>query len=174
MAMSAPYFTWINTLCTLARLVIFNTYSSFQTELFVNEKVLPQNIFLSQADDIIQSFINTVPETFVRSLTELLELTTSSQILSASASSFDLRVTSNGSIRIDPAGFSNCSCLLEATTCSAEAGFYSYDSSNNSFTLLLTVMGIQVTCMPLRSFLQSSLDCWYSSDCYEQVKSIFV
>ena len=169
MSMSAPYFTWIASFCTLCRVVIYNFYNSFQKELFVNAKLLPKNIFAKQTDEIIQSFINSAIVTFVRSLTELLELTTSYQGLTASYSTFDLRVTSNNSIRIDPIGFDNCSCLLESKTCSTPAGFYSYDSSHNSFTLLSTVRGVRVSCLPLISFLQSNLDCWYSTDCYEQV-----
>jgi hypothetical protein len=174
MAMSAPYFSWFASFCTISQLVIANLYASFETQLFINVKLPAQDVFNKQTDDIIQSFINTVPNTFVRALTELLELTASSQPLTASYTSFDLRVTSNGSIRIDPAGFSNCSCFLNPKTCSTEAGFYSYDSSNNSFMLLSTVMGIRVACLPLQSFLQSTLACWYSTDCYQEVRSILV
>ena len=174
MAMSAPYFTWIASFCTLCQVLIYDLYSSFQKELFVNAKLLPENIFTKQTDDIIKSFIDSSSIRFIRSLTELLELTTSYQVLSASYSSFDLQVTSNGSIRIDPVGFDNCSCLLEPKTCSTAAGFYSYDSSNDSFTLLSTVRGIRVSCLPLISFLQSSLECWYSTDCYQQVRYLFL
>jgi len=173
MAISAPYFSWINSFCTLCRVVIYNFYNAFQAELFVNEKVLPENIFTKQADDIIQSFITSALTSFVRALLESIELTDSYQPLSASYSSFDLQVTSNGSIGIDPIGFDNCSCLLEPKTCSTAAGFYSYDSSNNSFTLLSTVRGIRVSCMPLTSFLLSNLECWYSTDCYQQVRYLF-
>jgi hypothetical protein len=172
MAMSGSYFTWIASYCQFCQLVVLNLYISFQTETFVNTKLLPQNVFEKQADDIIESFITTIPHTFVRALTELLELTASLQVLAAPYTSFDLHVTSDGSIRIDPDGFSNCSCLLEPMTCSTEAGFYLYDVSNASFTLLTTVMGIRVTCLSLQSFLQSNLECWYSNDCYQEVRSI--
>ena len=174
MSMSAGYFQWISSFCILSQIVIYNLYTSFQTQLFVNPKLLSQNIFNKQTDDIIQSFISTVPSTFVRALTEMLKITASAQLLSASYTSFDLRVTSNGSIQIDPTGFSNCSCLLDPLTCSTDAGFYSYGLANNTYTLLWTVKGIRVACLPYTSFLQSNLDCWYSIDCYQQVRCIFL
>ena len=147
MSMSGVYFTWIASFCTLCRMVVYNLKNSFQNELFVNANLLSESLFIKQTDDIIQSFID-------RSINEPTEITASLRPLSAAYSSFDSRMNSNGSIRIDPDDFDNCSCLLHIPTYSTAAGFYSFNPSNNSFTLLSTVKGVRVHCLPSLSFLQ--------------------
>ena len=173
MLISGPYFRWLSTFCFLCQVVIYNLYYSFQQELFVNAKILPEKIFLKQTDEIIQSFINSASLVFIRSIKEMLELTTSSQVLCATYTAFDLRWTSNGTMRIDPAGFENCSCLLQPLTCSTAAGLFSYHPSNDSVILSSTLEDIRVACLPFLSILYSNINCWFSEDCYEQVRSTF-
>jgi hypothetical protein len=170
MMISASYFQFIASFCIVAQVAIYNFYTEFQTTLYVNVKLPAPNIFVQQMNDIIRSSIDSMSDRYRRSLPALLGMTTSYQVLSAAYTSFDLQVTSDGSIRIDPTGFPNCSCLLEPQTCSIEAAFYSYDSSNNSYTRLSTVNGVRVGCLPLLGFIQSTFECWYSKECYEEVR----
>ena len=131
------------------------------------------NVFERKIDVIIEAFSDNVQTKLLRSLTELLELTESGQLLSVSRHSFDLKASSDGNVRIDSAGFDNCSCLLQPKTCSTQAAFYTYQASNKTFTPLLFVTGIRVGCFPLQSILLSTLECWYSTDCYEMVRLIY-
>ena len=169
---SASYFQWIASHCILSRVVIYNFYVEFQTQLYVNVKVPAPKIFIQQTNDILQSSLDLMTDRFARGSIELLGMTTHYQIVTAYYTSFNLRVTSNGSIRIDPAGFSNCSCFIEPETCSTEAALYSYDSMNNSHTRLSAVKGIRVACLPLISFRQSTFECWYSRECYDEVRCL--
>ena len=99
---------------------------------------------------------------------KLIILTTSNQLLSASYIGFDIHFTDT--VRLQPTHFLGCSCLLHSDTCSVPSAFYSYDERDNSFAQLEIVTGVELACLPLLSFLQSSLVCWYSQQCYHMLR----
>ncbi len=170
MQMSGPYFAGLSKLCLLSKIIFSRSLANVQANLFVNDKLLSPDDFAMKSAAMEQLFVEEAAAAFEDGIQVVLEFTTTNQMLSVSSVSYNLRIVSNENVQVEPGGFSNCSCLLNPSTCSEEAGFYSYDSSTDSFTLLSTVMGIQVTCYPLLSIMKSNLACWYSLDCYEKVR----
>lgn len=174
MRMSGSHFAALRTFCSLSQTIFSRSLANSQANLLVNEKLLSPVDFARDAAKKSQSFIIGAVAAFGSGVDKSLELTTSNQALSVSSMSYKLDVLSNGDVQVNPSGFLNCSCLMNAYTCSEQAGFYSYNSSTNVFTLLSTVMGIQATCLPLLSIMRSNLACWYSADCYEKVGYKFI
>lgn len=170
MQMSGPYFAGLSKFCLLSKIIFSRSLANVETDLFINDKLLSPDDFAMKSAAMELLFVEGAAAAFEGGIQTLLEFTTANQMLSVSSVSYNLRIVSNENVQVEPGGFSNCSCLLNPSTCSEEAGFYSYDSSTDSFTLLSTVMGIQVTCYPLLSIMQSNLACWYSLDCYEKVR----
>lgn len=171
MQISGSYFAGLNILCKVSQEVFTISLINFQATLFVNAKLLGPAAFKDQTAGLMQWFIDLTAGVFASTIQELIEFSTGNQILSVSSISYNLRIVSNGSVRIEPASLSGCSCLLHPLVCSEEAGFYSYDSSIDSFTLVSTLMGIRTTCFAFLSLMVSNLGCWYSSDCYANVRS---
>ena len=102
-------------------------------------------------------------------LAELLEFLINTHSLSTSQNSFIMPITSNGSVLIHPVDLNNCSCLLYPKICSTEAGFYRYEPRNYTFIRVSNLLGIRAGCSPFYSMFHSSLACWYSRECYDQV-----
>ncbi|CAF4803115.1 unnamed protein product, partial [Rotaria sp. Silwood2] len=75
-------------------------------------------------------------------------------------------------------GFANnktttCSCIYNSY-CSTEAGQFIYHyPSIIPMGRLWTTPGIKVSCTPIDSLMQSTLECWYDEDCISNVKSYF-
>ena len=174
MAMSAIHFTHIALLCVLTNNFISDGYRNTLHSDFITSQLMTPDAFqnkinsdLSSSEALTQAYLN-------RGISELLELTTASFVLSAGYTSFNLHIVSDGGIQIEPSGFSNCSCITDAKTCSTDAAFYDYNPTSGSLTLLSNVMGIRLACSPFRSTMQSTFACWYSSECYQQVNITFI
>lgn len=172
MLMSTSFFQYINTFCLLSNVVAIQQYQEFGTTLFVNAKLLSPNSFETQVNQLIQSFIYSTSQAFSDALEKLLESTASNQYLSASYVSYNININGN-LVYVDPGHFLGCSCLLNARTCSMPAAFYEYNQNNDSFTPIVFVTGVKLACWPMESFLQSSLTCLYTPECYQTVCSIF-
>ena len=168
MLMSQSYFQLMQTFCSISFLVILQQHREYRATLFVNAYLLSPNRFTTQIEQSVNSFIGTTTRAFAVGLEKLIILTTSNQLLSASYIGFDVQVTDV--VRIQPSSFLGCSCLLHSDECSVPSAFYSSDEGASSFTQLEIVSGVQLACLPLLSFLKSSLVCWYSQQCYQMVR----
>lgn len=170
-AIGRQYFTHVALLCQIApKLVSLIINSIQQTQLTATNLMRPTALAM-QASSLVnyeklglQSYMRQIMAQFVSAMAM-------SYAISAAYNSFTLSISPNGSIYIEPSGFSNCSCILDTDTCHSDAGFYEYDELSDSFTLLSTVMGIRVACTPFHSTFMSTFDCWYSSECYNMVSS---
>ena len=171
MQISKSYFQLMQTFCSLSFLVIFEQYREYHATLFVNAYLLSPNHFTTQIEQSVKSFIGTATQAFAGGLEKLIILTTSNQLLSASYIGFDIHVTDT--VRIQPSNILDCSCLLHSDECSAPSAFYSYDERDDTFTQLAVVAGVQLACLPILSFLKSSLACWYSQQCHQTVRRLF-
>ena len=168
------YFQWLTTFCILSRLVFDNQFIEFKGKLLVNNKLLSRDAFDNQANQIVNSFTSDVQYYFARGMKETREILGFTQPISATSSitySLPIEHTNNVSqVRLLPQKFfSGCSCLSSPTSCSNQAAFYSYQPLTNSFISSFNVSGVRIACSPIETLLQSSLDCWYSAQCYQTV-----
>lgn len=174
MLMSVNYFQWLTAFCALSQLVFPNQLVAFQNRLFVNNKLLPAEAFQVQAEKLVDFFIKDLQYYFARGIKQTREMIAFSQPLSATTTityNLPVRQTPLGSqVIVEPTNFfPNCSCVYNPTECSSDAAFYSYDPLNNQFNLSYQVTGVRIACSAMDSLLQSTLTCWYSSDCYSNV-----
>lgn len=88
--------------------------------------------------------------------------------------SFDLHISENGHVHMIPIVLNNCSCITHPTTCSSQGAFYAFDFFNQAAYTIYNVSGIKLGCSPYQSTLLSTLECWYSTECYEKVRKIRV
>jgi hypothetical protein len=168
MAMSGVHFTHIALLCQASQVYIDGSYRMFTDRKFIASRLLVPDIFETQFNSDLGK-INLKLLSYVEGgVSAVLEILVSSYGISSAYTSFNLRVVADGSIQIEPTGFVNCSCITDVRTCSIDAAFYAYNPSNGSLDLLSPLTGLRLGCSPLQSTLQSSLACWYSSDCYEK------
>ena len=175
MAMSAGHFQWLVTLCALSQIVFSNQLDAFQSNLFVNDKLLTRNIFETRAPQLVDYFIGDVQFYFARSIKETLDIVGITHAISATSSlthKLAITVTPSGhQVQIEPVNyFHDCSCVSNPTSCSDDAAFYSYNSTANSFDPEFKIPGMRIACSPMQSLLESNLACWYSAECYQTVR----
>ncbi|UJR19293.1 hypothetical protein I4U23_022422 [Adineta vaga] len=172
--LSVEYFQWLTTFCRLSQLVFYNQLLAFQTNLFINNKLLTRDTFEIQATQLADFFINDVQLYFARGIKQMREMIGITQLMSATSTltyKLPIRQTISGSqIQVLPLQFfSNCSCLSNPTSCSDDAAFYLYNSLTQSFDIDFKIEGIHIACSSMETLFQSNLACWYSSDCYQTV-----
>ena len=172
MAISAVHFTHIALFCQASQVYIEDSYKTFPNRKFVASRLLVPDMFETQFNSDLRKTNLEFLSYVEGGILAVLEILISSYGISSAYTSFNVRVVADGSIQIEPTGFVNCSCITDVRTCSIDAAFYAYNPSNGSLDLLFSLTGLRLGCSPLQSTLQSSLACWYSSDCYEKASEI--
>lgn len=171
--MSIAYFTHIATICELVLKSSQQTVTGFQQNQFISTSLMTSDALTAQVNVQVEAAKIKLRSTMQQVSVVFADIMIMLYALSTACTSFTLSMTSNGSISIEPSGFPNCSCILDTDTCSTDAGFYQYNATNDSFTMLSTIMGIRVACTPFHSTLISTLECWYSAECHQMVSCIF-
>ena len=100
---SGTYFAGIQTLCSVSRTVFNLSIANLYANAFFNAKLLTKQAFHNLADEKVRLYRDVGVNIFTQAILELLELSTSNQLLSASSVSYNVRVTRNESARIEPA-----------------------------------------------------------------------
>jgi hypothetical protein len=173
MAMSGVYFTHIGLFCQGNQKSVNDLYKRFWEKNFVSMQLMVSEVFETRLNSDLRKTNLEFLSNWDGGISSALELLINSYAISRAYTSFNLRVVADGSIQIEPTGFANCSCIKEPKTCSTDTAFYAYSPSNGSLDVLSNIMGVRLGCSPVESTLQSSLACWYSSECYEMVREIF-
>lgn len=171
-SMTGSYFSTISTFCNVFTSLVLYSLNRFQVSLFSAAHVPSSSDFQNQAEKLLNIFKSQISSTSTVLHDHIFDIQAIYQPLPITVSAFSLRVTSNDSILVEPNLLDNCSCLTDWKSCSTQAGLYTYDSMNSSFTLSAPVEGVKISCLPTLSLLQSSFACWYSYDCYQRVSYI--
>jgi hypothetical protein len=172
MTMSGVYFTHILLLCQLVEEYDNNAYDGYLDEVSTTSQLMTSDQFNEKFNSQTISRIGFIKTYINHAILDVLQFSSKSYGIPILYTYFNMEVTANGSIRTGPSHFFNCSCITNPDTCSTDAAFYTYTPSNDTWTLLFKVMGLRLACSPSRSTLLSSFACWYSSECYEQVKDL--
>lgn len=169
MKFSGIHFTHIQLLCVLSHLAITKVYDEVKASFYTSRNLITESSFLEETKILYESFKFKMQGILNRLAEDIDELMTINYAISAGYMPSNLLIRQSEDVEIELGGFSNCSCLINAKTCSTEGGFYQYNPFNESTTLLYSVMGIRMACSPQKSTIMSSLACWYSSKCLNTV-----
>ena len=172
MTMSGVYFTHVLLLCQLVEEYASSTYDVYLNDVFTTSKLMTSDKFQEKLQSQTNSRIGFIKTYMNHAILDVLQFSSKSYGIPTLYTYFNMEVTADGSIKTGLSYFFNCSCITSPDTCFTDAAFYAYTPSNNTLTLLYKVMGIRLACSPTRSTLLSSFACWYSSECYEQVKDL--
>ncbi|CAF4905742.1 unnamed protein product, partial [Rotaria sp. Silwood2] len=158
------YFQLLNTFCSLTNSTVINAQRVFDATEWITTITPSRRIFNNRAYTRDQ-FINT--------LEILPAITSACQLMSVYQSSYKLTIINRLSlVHFDATlfvGFANnktttCSCIYNSY-CSTEAGQFIYHyPSIIPMGRLWTTPGIKVSCTPIDSLMQSTLECWYDED----------
>ncbi|CAF0883894.1 unnamed protein product [Adineta steineri] len=174
------YFQTLETFCEIAKIIINNEINRFLTTTFVHAQILTNDLFYSQINSAINTFIQLTKNEYIYRMSVTNALLHSNQYISHMIASTDLGVVlwhwSNGAYTIDiraeamytlDASGDKCYCVLDSTC----------DIDNNIFTgtgipwpVNWELDGIQGGCSVMDSVLKSSLICWFENTCLNQLR----
>lgn len=167
--LTGPYFSSMASLCKMFNGLIWFLLNAFRTSLFATANLLSPANLESEANKLLNTFRDRISEASTILYEHTVDAQALVQSLDVTMSSFNLSITSNGSIQIHPVTLDNCSCVLNSHSCSKQAGLFIREASDQSLQFLSTPDGINVGCLPMLSLFHSTLACWYSEECYRKV-----
>ncbi|CAF1170349.1 unnamed protein product, partial [Didymodactylos carnosus] len=167
-------FQMLTTLCESTNRTIQNSLSIYYSTEYINDKLINQQLFEATIDSSIQLFISSIINTYTHSL-QLIRDTTQSNGLVASnliLYYYYQQQTIVDRYRFNYSYYNNtnqtCSCT-NTNQCVKQIELYSYLDPIN---INMVVNGLYMGCYILESLLQSTLECFYSQQCFNQLNII--
>ena len=174
-------------LCYLTRASVLQSLASFNTMLMISPYVLSQSVVQSQARSSINQFQLTTADTFVKQLEFVRKMIIGNQLLSALetnilplyAEIFNDSLQMGYYMIYNILNQSYCNCQIDVNCRIPSMIFKETEQTfaeiilSNDRSMLMNVDGFSAGCMPMDSILQSTLECFYSQSCLEELLSFF-
>lgn len=180
----SSHFQALSTFCKIANLTIADALGQFSSTLFVTNRVLPHDLFVSQTGALIQTFLQLTKSNFRLSISLTDAVLQSNQYVSSLMTNTALnryhipqldqselgpiRISSSSRMVYDEDGH-QCICLFNSTC--------SFDNmimiNNEVINFYSELPGIHASCFTVNSVLRSSLMCWYNESCINNLYSLF-
>ena len=171
-------------LCRLSKMIVQKGTMSIKTSTLLSPQVLSEIALQSETEALINQYQMTIKNTLEFQLEIVRQMTMSNQLFSGletnavpiymiysngrRAVSMSFNTYSYYSIRCECR--SNVNCIMPA---SFTAPFGYIGLNDFTPTILWTIPGFNVGCMPIDSILASTLQCFYDQTCVNQLISFF-
>ncbi len=146
-------------LCDFAKTAVNDARDLFLNTSVVSAQMPDLNLFDKQTNSILLDFQSVLPNNLLHTLQMFLGLTQGSGFISAyiTNGNFILRDTVTRSyVYVKPQWHGKCNCATSTTCVGPTIPF---------------IPGLVVGCLPLESFLQSTLECFYDQSCTDNISS---
>lgn len=164
----ASYFLFLSLLCTLSQRTVNSAIDEFLNSAFVNAQMISESEFQLQTAVIFNQFKTSTAQKYSRILTLVYEITESSAFVSSYSMNWFWWLKYNSSIATIPTKSveiqDGCYCGTRSN-CTTSGGFYNPYSNIVNFT----IPGFNVGCSPVKTLLQSTLECFYNQTCTDLV-----
>ena len=159
---------FLNGLCQLSIQSINKSVGQFLSSELVTAEIIPEALFYSRIEPLVQQSKLSAPAVFSRLLTLLRAINHGNAVISVYGSNFEYIVprsdpSDNFAITRAVIYENNCSCGLNAT-CTIPASFM------GNFSEIVSIKGFKMGCTPSESFLASTLECFYDFSCINRIQ----
>jgi len=161
-------FQSLNALCQLVNKTILDNLNRFYLNHYISPSLTSKHILQLQIDSFANQFKLSTIETFLLSLDIIRNTTQANGLTSALETNYkyymdisSLKLMTNANL------YSNCDCSIDLN-CAKPTGFKNH---SNNHTMDFIVPGMYTACYPIQGLIQSSLQCFYSEQCIENVMS---
>ena len=166
----AAFFQSISSFCSLASVTVNQSVLNFFSSTFIIDRVISQDQFEKQINITLDHLQKQIPDALTQVL-QLIRLTNQgNELISVFSSSWQFVINHNNQsappiANGQPVTYNNdtCSCAI-SYRCSTQARLFDVEG-----TAFHSIAGLRFGCTVLESLLQSSLKCFYSTDCLEQL-----
>jgi hypothetical protein len=153
------YFQLMKIICNLAKQSVIDLREQFLSQSIISIEVPDLDLFTRQTEFSLNSFQSSISYELLFSLQIFYQLSLSNSFMSAYSTnyeSFILDPTYVNNIYIKSKQYNNCNCAT---------------SSSCVQSSIPVVQGYLVACLPLQSFLYSTIQCFYDQICINQIVS---
>ncbi|CAF3727584.1 unnamed protein product [Adineta steineri] len=182
LSFAPSYFQTLETFCDIAKIIINNEINRFLTTTFVHAQILTNDLFYSQINSSINTFIQLTKNEYLYRMSLTNELLHSNQYLSHMMASTSLEASlyapSDGLATIEiiadalytlNASGDTCYCVLDST-CNIDDILFISDG--DGWLVDWQLNGIRGGCSVKDSVLKSSLVCWFENTCLNQLRML--
>ncbi|CAF1468531.1 unnamed protein product [Adineta steineri] len=185
--MGASYFQLLAAFCSMAKINIDDAQRVFNNTKFINDRVLAPSFFLQKTQAIIDSFINTTRNNFVRTFNWIHVALIFSQYFNGGNINFHITLTSDDQLSIKSTNYqiysvfaegnfaSNdlCKCSVNYNVCFLIPLLYINASYSGKFPITSFFKMVDIGCTPLTGFRNSKIGWWYISTYLEYIKETY-
>ena len=177
---AASNFILLQLFCGLANQTIQDSLAIFNKTPFINTQVLPSSIINLKSQALATTFQQSIANSFSLQIAFIQAMSYGNQLLSSSFTNDNLYAensnTNNLTVEIVSQGYigsngTQCSCLLEPSTCSSPSAIYQELGDDLSTkVILLSVPSFVLGCFSIDSVFLSSLECFYNQSCIDALQ----
>ena len=158
-------FQALRSLCSLVNQTIENSLARFFATSYISDRVTSPALFDSQVQSLESQFQLSTTNEFLSSLRIVRDIIQANFLLSARETNARVifSVDIHGSIT-EVSGYNNCSCAA-STACSSLSMIEPLVEVPEGFH----VLGMQDGCFVVEALLQSTLECFFDQQCFDEV-----
>ena len=161
----APFLRALQSLCSTASQSVDYSLSHFLSSNFITDRIISKNQFENQINATLNHLERTIADEFIQTLQLIRTTSQGNGLINVFSSNWYFTLNRNDPdlsiLDTRPVNYGNstCSCAT-SPLCSSPALLFYQNAS-----ILFIIEGIRFGCTILESLLQSSLKCFYSSEC---------
>ena len=160
-------FQALDALCQLIDRTIWNSQNRFYLNQYISISSTPKYALESQANSSVRQLRSSTTKAFLLSLEMIRNTTQANGLVSSLQTNYQFyRNSSSSSLLTYAKSYSGCDCSIDQT-CIKPTGF----KNRTNGTLYFVVPGFYTGCYPIEGILQSSLECFYTEECIDNVMS---
>jgi len=175
----SSHFRTLAMFCEIANLTIVAVTHRFSSMMFTNAQVVTAELFDSQMNTLIDTLLKSTQAEFLYTMSLINAVLQANQYVSIWETNVILRQRDFS--RLDPLMLEPLRIIAFSTTSETESGQICYCVRNAACNLTsildefsVTIEGVRsASCSILDSVLESTLTCWYSKTCFNEVRDIF-
>ena len=165
---SGHTFQSLRVLCQSIDRTINDSLNRLYSSQYITASVTPPDLFQSPIESLVHQFISSTTNSYLLSLQMIRDTTQANALFSGLQTNYFFNTISFYPIIIlYPLGYTDCNCAAKATCVQQAAIYDAYPSE----TVLYSVPGMHVGCLPLEALLQSTLECFYNQICIDKFQS---
>ncbi len=158
-------FQALRAFCKLSDITILDSRNQFYSNQYVSAFVIPQQLLNLQIESLTAKFRSSVTNTFSLSLAMIRDTAQANALFSGRRTNYSPELAANKiNIFMRSISYGGCDCVI-SSTCSFGV------SVIDSYFLIpvFNVPGIYTGCYVLESLLRSTLECFYSQACIDEL-----
>ncbi len=162
-------FQALRVFCKLINQTISDGLVQFYSNQYVSTSLRPSLLMQSEIKSLIDQFRSSLSKKFSLSYSMIRDIIQANALFSGLGTNYHLDIVNNQNVSTVANTYNGCNCA-SSPTCVTQYSIYQYPSE----TSLFDIPGLYTGCYVTEALLQSSLECFYSQSCIDELQSYLI